>query len=186
MKPPDNYDDVAKKIDVDPGQIELNAVGIDGATTVLIEHLNAIEQTWQSLKVGWAGQTKAEVDSFNADWSNAYTAMFGEMFDKNYDGKSVPPEGHSALGKVRRVILAAASNYANAEESVSAEFLRWGSVLSGGDKTAAADGWKPPAKLPTDIPGDSTPKPEASPPGKAPSPDLSRDDKDPPVTESNK
>jgi hypothetical protein len=158
---PANYDDAAKKIDVDPGQIELDAIGIDGVTTVIVGHMNTIATTWQGLKLGWAGQTKAEVDSFNTDWLNATTAMFGEMFEK--DNKTIPGEGHSALGKVRMLIMLAAANYANAEHGVSAAFLHWGEVLSGADtNTADQDkNWKAPDTLPTDIPkGDPPKKPD--------------------------
>lgn|GEM_PF-6658879 len=142
---PDNYDN-DQKITVSPVQIEQYATSLNATVDDLNAHMDTIGKTWKSLKLGWAGQTETEVDSFNTQWTGAVTQMFG---DPNADpnSKDVPPEGQAALGKIQALVKAAASTYAHTEESLCENALKFGEGLTGSTQDYG------PGNLPAEVPG---------------------------------
>jgi hypothetical protein len=110
---PSNYDSGELLIDVDPDAIfRYASVDIPGTATAIAAHITYIVSTWNSLKLGWLGNTSDEVQDFNTRWSAAITKLFGTD-DKPEDG---------ILSKVATAAVIASINYGVAEDAVQKMF----------------------------------------------------------------
>ncbi|MEV6598527.1 hypothetical protein AB0M36_16865 [Actinoplanes sp. NPDC051346] len=127
VAPPDDYNG-GQKIDVSPSQIYDYCVSLDSTINDINAQMKSISDTWQGLKLGWAGQTETEVDDFNTKWDAAMLEMFG---DPKADPKKTQPQGQSALSKIQGLVKAAAHNYARSEDSLCRDFLQFGGGLAG-------------------------------------------------------
>ena len=120
----ENYD--AARIEVDPAALwsyyEKNLkVSIDEFAL----YIKSINGMWGDLKLGWAGQTKEEAESFFGRWDASMLALFGRD-----DGTTTvlgaepeyPGRGEALLGKIRWAVGAVSENFANAEGTVKAMF----------------------------------------------------------------
>lgn len=113
MPAPGNYDSGELLIDVDPDALFRYAtVDIPGSATSIAAHVYAIVQTWNSLKLGWVGNTSDEVQDFNTRWSAAITKLFGT--------EESPEDG--ILSKVAKAAGMAAINYGVSEDIVTKIF----------------------------------------------------------------
>ena len=128
MPAPGNYDSGELLIDVDPDALFRYAtVDIPGSCTAIAAHIYAIVQSWNSLKLGWLGNTADEVQDFNTRWSAAVTKLFGTE-DKPEDG---------ILSKVATAAGLAAINYGVSEEIVTQIFTN---ISSGIDNPQRGSG----------------------------------------------
>ncbi|MEU8167254.1 hypothetical protein AB0B97_12110 [Micromonospora sp. NPDC049004] len=82
--------------------------------TNLVEHWDAVGKTWESLKLGWIGDSAEAADEFNARLKDIQERLFGVP---SADGQTVETPG--LLDKVRSGVVVAAANYNNAEHSVT-------------------------------------------------------------------
>jgi hypothetical protein len=123
---PGNYDSGELLINVDPDALfRYASVDIRGSSTSIVAHIYAIVQTWNSLKLGWMGNTADEVQDFNTRWSAGIEKLFGTE-DKPEDG---------ILSKVATAAGMAAINYGVAEDIVTKMFT---SISNGIDNPASA------------------------------------------------
>jgi hypothetical protein len=124
---PSNYDSGELLIDVDPDAIfRYASVDIPGMATAIAAHIHDIVSTWNSLKLGWLGNTSDEVQDFNTRWSAAITKLFGTD-DKPEDG---------ILSKVATAAGMGAINYGVAEDAVHQMFTS----ISNGIDNPSKDG----------------------------------------------
>lgn len=104
--PPQNWDSVT--LDIDPTQL---ASLVDQADTLRLHVIDAVARvvtSWQSLELGWQGNTEVEVTDFGNRWASCMAQMFGYEGDPN-------PAGHNALGNVLAIMRAVAGNFDSAE-----------------------------------------------------------------------
>jgi hypothetical protein len=153
--PDENYDEAATHvISIKTHDLSTKAASLDSVIDDMTDTLKSISDTWEGLKLGWVGKSQAEADAFNQKWQAAAKEMFGDDNTPKTLNQIAPNE--CALGKIRSLADAAATTYANAEESLASSFYKFGEQLGG---TYNPDDWKDPSKHPdlkTDIPVSST------------------------------
>ncbi len=114
MQAPGNYDDTSMTIRVDPDSMyRLATVDMANHAQTISDAIHGIVQTWNGLKLGWAGTTASEVQDFNSKWTQAVSWLFGT--------KSHPKSG--ALPKIADGVDLASINYGVAEDTVVKNFF---------------------------------------------------------------
>ena len=110
-----DYNAASTTIAVSPQEMHsCAAVSLKRVMTDISDCWRAIGQTWDSIHIGWIGDSATAADEFNARLTDIQQRLFGVP---NPDGKTVKTPG--LLDKVRSGVVIASVNYNNAERSVS-------------------------------------------------------------------
>ncbi|NGM15650.1 hypothetical protein O3597_04060 [Verrucosispora sp. WMMA2044] len=112
--------------------------------TDLIGCWETIGQTWESIKIGWIGESADAADEFNTRLKDIQERLFGVP---TADGEGVETPG--LLDKVRSGVVVAAANYNNAEHSVTDMWDAFCAQME--QEPEASDGSPPPANEDTTL-----------------------------------
>ena len=113
MPAPHNYDDAGIVIQVNPTVMFLEStVTMSAYGQVIADHIGAIVDIWNGLKLGWSGDTAEAAKGFFDEWSNAIRDLFGTEDD--------PDRG--VLNKIANAVATAALNYGGTEDAVTTMF----------------------------------------------------------------
>jgi uncharacterized protein YukE len=124
-----NYD--AIKLYVNPNELKGYARSLRDDANDIVNNINDIQNTFGDLKLGWAGKTADEAESFNDQWNSTMKELFGTKDDP----------GTGVLSAILMGVTAAASGYAYTEQAISTMFRQFSAQLSGAGQPS--DGTQP-------------------------------------------
>ncbi len=103
-------------IDVDPDTLcHYATVDIVSNARQIGDHISAVVQIWNSLKLSWAGHTADEAHDFFNRWNADITKLFGTEDD--------PARG--VINKITTGVEIASTNYGEAEDYVTSMFTKF-------------------------------------------------------------
>jgi uncharacterized protein YukE len=112
------YNDI--DLDINQDLISAMSTRVLNAVTDIVHSLETINTTLGALKLGWAGQTAAEVQHFGDRWQYIMAQLFG----------TVPNPQDGVLNIVATALQTAADNYGNAEDSITKMFSKLAGELT--------------------------------------------------------
>jgi hypothetical protein len=136
MPVPPTYGDLSTVIKVDPdAMFDTIRQAVMGYGQGVVDGINRIIMVWNSLKLGWIGNTADEAQAFNEAWSAAMIKLFGDEVN--------PQVG--ILNQIADGVTLASINYGETEATVVKMFTDMSNSLqhdSNDPLTAVGDGLK--------------------------------------------
>ncbi|MEV5753695.1 WXG100 family type VII secretion target [Actinoallomurus sp. NPDC052308] len=122
-----NYN--SSSIDVDPWVINSASSTVNDAVKSISEHMTAINNALNELRLSWVGDSSDEADKFNNDWNDVAQKLYGT--------EAAPELG--VLNKITNGLATAAVAYSHGERTVSNTFAAFQAALEGVDVTNLPD-----------------------------------------------